>query len=145
MTGGRIARIKKGSHYALPLEADLIPGRVRVNRQGVGLLQPDQPGIPALRIPQDAMGTVMHGDRALVRRDALPRPGRQIAPTEKTGRVVRVLARQRTQIAPFLFLLLAMPVDEHKRKIAERRRRRKGGNAWDSWDAAHGPRGLPLD
>src|SRR5437660_10589170 len=31
---GQIARIKQGNRYALPIEADLIPGRIRMNRQG---------------------------------------------------------------------------------------------------------------
>ena len=35
---GRIARIK-GNRYILPREADLIPGRIRMNRQGKGFLQ----------------------------------------------------------------------------------------------------------
>ena len=30
---GQIARIKQGKRYALPLEADLVPGRIRMNRQ----------------------------------------------------------------------------------------------------------------
>src|SRR5580765_8578890 len=63
---GLVARIKKGNRYALPFEADLIPGRVRVNRQGTGFLQPNDPKLPVLRIPSDAMATAMHGDRVLV-------------------------------------------------------------------------------
>ncbi|HEV2394146.1 MAG TPA: VacB/RNase II family 3'-5' exoribonuclease [Verrucomicrobiae bacterium] len=95
---GQIARIKKGERYALPLEADLVPGRIRMNRQGVGFLQPDDPKLSPLRIPQDATGTAMHGDRVLARRDALPRlPGRA-GPPEATGRVVRILEAARTQI-----------------------------------------------
>ena len=95
--GGRIARIKHGDRFALPLEADLVPGRVRMNRQGVGTLQPDDPKQPAIRIPPDATSTALHGDHVLVRKDVLPgftpREGK-----EPTGRVVRVLERARTQI-----------------------------------------------
>src|SRR5436190_10921904 len=58
---GKIARIKKGERYALPLEADLIPGRIRMNRQDVGFLYPDKPGLTSIRIPQDATATAMHG------------------------------------------------------------------------------------
>src|SRR5438445_6967170 len=50
---GQIARIKQGKRYALPLEADLVPGRIRMNRQGIGLVQPDDPKLPAIRIPHD--------------------------------------------------------------------------------------------
>jgi len=95
---GQIARIKQGNRYALPLEADLVPGRVRVNRQGGGLLQPDQTGVPAIRIAPDGMGTSMNGDRVLVRRDRRPAPRQHRPPGEVTGRVVRVLARKRTQL-----------------------------------------------
>src|SRR5689334_298063 len=38
---GEIARIKHGERFGLPLVADLIPGRIRMNRQGVGRLQPN--------------------------------------------------------------------------------------------------------
>lgn len=95
---GRVARIKQGNRYALPLEADLVPGRIRVNRQGTGFLQPDDPKLPVLRIPSDAMATAMHGDRVLVRRDVFPRRFRDRSTSEPTGRVVRVLEHGRTQI-----------------------------------------------
>src|SRR5215471_8808252 len=95
--GGQIARIKH-DRYALPIEADLVPGRIRVNRQGTGFLQPDDPKLPVLRIPPDAVSTAMHGDRVLVRRDSLPRTIRGRRPTESTGRVVRTLERARKQI-----------------------------------------------
>jgi ribonuclease R len=95
---GQIARIKHGDRYALPVEADLIPGRIRMNRQGIGALQPDDPKFPALRIPADATGTAMHGDHVLVRRDVRPRPIGRRAPEEATGRVVRVLERARAQL-----------------------------------------------
>src|SRR5882724_11141602 len=47
---GEIARIKQGNRYALPQIADLVPGRIRMNRQGVGFVQPDDPKLPVLRI-----------------------------------------------------------------------------------------------
>lgn len=95
---GQIARVKKGNRYALPLEADLVPGRIRMNRQGVGLLQPDQPGLPAITIPPDATSTAMHGDHVLVRRDVLPRWRGRVGVRPEIGRVVRVLERKRTQV-----------------------------------------------
>src|SRR6266581_5958186 len=58
---GQIARIKQGNRYALPLDADLVPGRIRMNRQGVGFLQPDDPKLPVMRISHDATATAMHG------------------------------------------------------------------------------------
>jgi len=95
---GQVARIKQGNRYSLPLDADLIAGRIRINRQGAGTLQPDDPKLPALRIPPDATATAMHGDHVLVRRDRVPRPGGRPGAQETTGRVVRVLERARAQI-----------------------------------------------
>ena len=37
---GEIASVK-GNRYILPREADLVPGRIRMNRAGKGFLQPD--------------------------------------------------------------------------------------------------------
>jgi ribonuclease R len=95
---GQVARVKQGNRYALPVDADLIPGRIRINRQGSGLLQPDDPKAPVLRIPPDATATAMHGDRVLVRRDAVPPVRGRHEPSEPTGRVVRILEPARTQI-----------------------------------------------
>lgn len=94
---GQIARVKQGDRYALPLDADLVPGRIRMNRQGVGFLDPDDPKIPEMRVPPDATATAMHGDHVLVRRDTLPRQkarDREAA----SGRVVRILENARTQL-----------------------------------------------
>ena len=95
---GQIARIKQGDRYGLPLEADLVPGRIRMNRQGDGLLQPDNPRIKAIRVPQPATGTAMHGDRVLVRREVAPTHGRRAADQEPRGTVVRLLESARTRV-----------------------------------------------
>jgi len=95
---GQIARIKQGNRYALPLEADLIPGRIRMNRQGVGTLQPDDPKIPAIRIPHDATATALHGDHVFVRKDIVPRKLKRGFADEPTARVIRILERARKEI-----------------------------------------------
>lgn len=95
--GGSIARIK-GNRYIQPLEADLIPGRIRMNRQGKGFVQPDDPLLKEIAIPESATSTALHEDRVLVRRDLQPRGMRPGAPGPATGKVVRVLERRRTQI-----------------------------------------------
>ena len=95
---GTVARLKRGNRFGLPLEADLVPGRIRMNRQGVGTLQPADPRIPAIRIPSDATATAMHGDRVLVRRDAPAPRWKTPAPAAITGRVVRILERARTSV-----------------------------------------------
>jgi len=86
---GRIARIK-GNRYILPQEADLIPGRIRMNRAGKGFLQPDDATIKEIAIPENATLTALHEDYVLVRRD---RPE-----SKNTGTVIRVLKRHRTKI-----------------------------------------------
>lgn len=95
---GQVARVKKGNRYALPAVADLVPGRIRINRQGDGILQPADPKQPAVRIPHDATATAMHGDRVLVRRDAVARQMRHQRRGEATGRVVRILEPARQQV-----------------------------------------------
>ena len=69
---GRVARIK-GNRYIQPREADLVPGRIRMNRQGKGFLQPDDPGQKEIVIPESATSTALHEDRVLVRRDVRPK------------------------------------------------------------------------
>jgi len=103
---GRVARIK-GNCYIKPREADLIPGRIRMNRQGKGFLQPDDPALKEIVIPPDATHTALHEDRVLVRMES---PA--AASTPQTGRVIRVLERRRTQIVgtlqasrQFLFII----------------------------------------
>ncbi|MGE3313019.1 MAG: ribonuclease R [Limisphaerales bacterium] len=94
---GRVARIK-GHRYILPREADLIPGRIRMNRQGKGFLDPDDEGLKEIEIPESATGTALHEDRVLVRRDVRARGLRPDGPLPNTGSVVRVLERRRSQI-----------------------------------------------
>ena len=52
---GQIARIK-GNRYIRPLEADLIPGRIQITRQGRGFLTPDDEGIPEIAIRSSETG-----------------------------------------------------------------------------------------
>ena len=76
---GRVTRAK-GNRYIQSRAADLVPGRIRINRQGKGFLQPDDPGLPEVMIPEAATSTALHEDRVLVRRchegddQAGPRP-----------------------------------------------------------------------
>jgi ribonuclease R len=93
---GAVARIK-GNRYVSPREADLIPGRIRMNRAGKGFLQPDDPGLAEIAIAESATGTAMHEDRVLVRRD-VRKSLRSGDGAVETGTVVRVLERQRTQM-----------------------------------------------
>ncbi|HTL17388.1 MAG TPA: VacB/RNase II family 3'-5' exoribonuclease, partial [Patescibacteria group bacterium] len=95
---GEIARLKQGNRFGLPLEADLIPGRIRINRQGIGTLQPSDANIAPIRVPVDATSTALHGDRVLVRRDAGPLRRGSNDSAQPTGRVVRVLERARARL-----------------------------------------------
>lgn len=94
---GQLARIK-GDRYIAPQEADLIPGRIRMNRSGKGFLQPDEPGLKEIVIPENATGTALHEDRVLVRRDVRSKGLRTGAADAMTGSVVRILERRRMQI-----------------------------------------------
>jgi len=94
---GRIARTK-GNRYILSREADLIPGRIRINRQGKGFLQPDDAGLKEIMIPQEATGTALHEDRVLVRRDVRAKRLNPDQLAQATGVVIRILERKRSQI-----------------------------------------------
>jgi len=94
---GQVARIK-GNRYIQPREADLIPGRIRMNRQGKGFLQPDDTTLKEIAIPESSTGTALHEDRVLVRREVRAKGLRHGAEEPATGQVVRILERRRTQI-----------------------------------------------
>jgi ribonuclease R len=94
---GQIARIK-GNRYARALDVDLVPGRIRINRQGKGFLEADDPKLPTIVIPEYATSTAFNGDRVLVRRD-VGRPNRSLRASEEvTGKVIRILERTRAQL-----------------------------------------------
>src|SRR5258708_3944005 len=93
---GQIARIK-GNRYVRSLDADLVPGRIRINRQGKGFLEADDPKLPTIVIPEHATSTAFNGDRVLVRRNVIA-PGRARPGDEVTGQVIRILERERTQL-----------------------------------------------
>ena len=116
---GQVARVK-GNRYILPREADLIPGRIRMNRAGKGFLQPDDPAIKEIAIPENATFTALHEDHVLVRRD---RPE-----SKNTGTVIRVLKRHRTKIvgtlqksSRFLFVVPDDPRMPHDIYVPEPR------------------------
>jgi len=124
---GRVARIK-GHRYILPAEADLISGRIRMNRQGKGFLDPDDEGLKEIEIPESATGTALHEDRVLVRRDVRAKGLRPEAALPNTGAVVRVLERRRTQIVGtlqqsrhFLFVIPDDPRIPHDIYVPEPR------------------------
>ena len=94
---GQIIRTK-GNRYIEAREADLIPGRIQINRQGKGFLQPDDSTLKEIMIPQEATSTALHGDRVLVRRDVKPRRAASDRAGQETGSVIRILERKRTQI-----------------------------------------------
>ena len=94
---GRIARTK-GNRYIQSREADLVAGRIRMNRQGKGFLIPDDPKLKEIMVPESATGTALHEDRVLVRRDVRPKGFRTDGAAQETGAVIRILERKRTQI-----------------------------------------------
>ena len=89
----------KGNRYIQSREADLVPGRIQINRQGKGFLQPEDGELKEIMIPQEATSTALHGDRVLVRRDVKARRmGADRGGQQETGSVIRILERKRTQI-----------------------------------------------
>ena len=96
---GRIVRTK-GNRYIEAREADLIPGRIRMNRSGKGFLQPDDSTLKEIAIPENATGTALHEDRVLVRRDVRSQGLRQQrgGGDGSTGTVIRVLERKRSRL-----------------------------------------------
>jgi ribonuclease R len=92
---GRVTRTK-GNRYIQSREADLVPGRIRINRQGKGFLIPDDANLKEIMVPESATGTALHEDRVLVRRDV--KKGFRDGLEQETGAVIRILERKRTQI-----------------------------------------------
>jgi ribonuclease R len=124
---GRIIRIK-GNRYIEPRQADLIPGRIRMNRAGKGFLQPDDPAVKEIAIPETATATALHEDHVLVRRDIRPKGLRHPRAEENTGTVIRILERRRTQIVgtlqrsrQFLFVIPDDPRMPHDVYVPEPR------------------------
>ncbi len=125
---GRIARIK-GNRYVQPLEADLIPGRIRMTRQGKGFVTPDDPALKEIAVNESGTGTALHEDRVLVRRD---RPARGIRAGgqefQDSGTVIRILERRRMRIvgtlkrsARFLYVIPDDPRIPHDIYVPEPR------------------------
>src|SRR6185312_6268925 len=81
---GRLTRTK-GNRYIQSREADLVPGRIRINRQGKGFLIPDDSNLKEIMVPESATGTALHEDRVLVRRDVKPRGQRGDGLAQETG------------------------------------------------------------
>jgi ribonuclease R len=124
---GEVARIK-GNRYMQPREADLIPGRIRMNRAGNGFLQPDDAGLKEIAVPQNATGTALHEDRVLVRRDVRRKSFRPGDEAVETGTVVRILERRRKQFVgtlqkgrQFLFVIPDDPRIPHDILVPEPR------------------------
>src|SRR2546423_14477438 len=96
---GRITRTK-GNRYILSDEADLVPGEIRINRQGKGFLHPDDPSVGEIVVPESATSTAFHGDRVLVRRDVKPAGLRPPPDGAFTGAGIPLLERPPTQNVP---------------------------------------------
>src|SRR5436190_4063000 len=92
---GEIARIRK-DRYVLPVEADLVTGKLSIHPVGYGFLAQEKSGEPDVFIAAENIGTAMHGDRVVARRSP-------DAPTirikgRREGRVIRILERAHNTI-----------------------------------------------
>lgn len=124
---GRVVR-SKGNRYIPPNDADLVPGRLMVNRAGKGFLQPDAPGLPEIMVPPEDTSTALNGDRVLVRRNLRGRGLRAKPDDQATGSVIRILERKRSQIVgtlqrgrQFLFVIPDDPRIPHDIYVPEPR------------------------
>lgn len=146
---GQIIR-NKGNRYIQAREADLVPGVIRMNRQGKGFLEPDEAGLKEIVVPESATGTALHGDHVLVRRDV----SRRRSPAERdeiTGSVVRILKRKRDQIVgtlqsskQFLFVIPDDPRIPHDIYVHPARDTGRPANIGDkvvvelsAWESRH--------
>jgi ribonuclease R len=141
---GQIVRTK-GNRYIQSRQADLVPGVLRVNRQGKGFLDPDDPASPEIVVPESATGTALNGDRVLVRR--------QVArgKDESGGAVVRILERKHSQIVgtlqrskQFLFVIPDDPRIPHDIYVTPPRDTGRPANIGDkvvvelrAWESRH--------
>src|SRR5438477_7328305 len=87
---GEIARIRK-DRYVLPVEADLVTGRLSIHPVGYGFLAQEKSGEPDVFIAAENIGTAMHGDRVVARMSP-EAPSRRIK-GRREGRVIRILER----------------------------------------------------
>ena len=87
---GEIARIRK-DRYVLPVEADLVTGKLSIHPVGYGFLAQEKSGEPDVFIAAENIGTAMHGDR-VVARISPEAPSRRIK-GRREGRVIRILER----------------------------------------------------
>jgi ribonuclease R len=147
---GQVARIK-GNRYIQPRDADLIPGRIRMNRAGNGFLQPDDAGLKEIAVPESATGTALHEDRVLVRRDVRRNRSHTGDEAAETGTVVRILERRRTQFVgtlqrgrQFLFVIPDDPRIPHDIYVPEPRDMGQPARAGDKvvvelreWESRH--------
>ncbi len=143
---GQIIRTK-GGRYIQSREADLIPGRIRVNRQGKGFLESEVSGEREIIIPESATGTALNGDRVLVRREV----ARGSRAGEATGTVVRILQRARTSLVgtlqtskQFLFVIPDDPRIPHDIYVTPARDTGRLANIGDkvvvelrAWESRH--------
>jgi ribonuclease R len=90
-SAGQVVRTKNG-RYIKTREADLVPGIIRINRQGRGYVRPDDPMLPEILVPESATSTAMDQDHVLVRIERAAPAKRK---DETTGAVVRILERKR--------------------------------------------------
>jgi len=101
---GEVVRIKQ-DRLCLPLDADLVTGRIQFRQGGsayvIPELPPGQPEVPAVQVAAEDTGVALHGDRVVVRLyEALTRPRgpRGVGGGEPTGRIIRILARGRDTV-----------------------------------------------
>jgi ribonuclease R len=92
---GQIVKIRNNA-YALAEEADLITGRLRFNKNGAAFLAPLEPTEFPIHIPFENTDTGLHNDLVVVRLESRPTQRRGVY--HKTGLVIKILERSRTEM-----------------------------------------------
>lgn len=99
---GKIMRLRK-NRWALPEQGKQVRGTLHVHVRGFGFVRPDDKSLPEVYLPDDALGTALHGDRVLISMVTLPRRKHRarpdLPPTDRAeGRIERVIERGTSQL-----------------------------------------------
>lgn len=89
---GEIVKTRRNK-YGLPELMNLVKGVINISQRGYGILQPDDPGEPAIFIFGKNLNGAMHHDRVMVRRHEKAFDGQR-----PEGEVIRALKRANTQL-----------------------------------------------
>ena len=92
---GKLIHIK-GKRYGLPEQMQLVTGKLRIHPDGYGVLEPEEPKKPVVRVPPSRIKGALDGDKVVVR---IETPHRK----RPEGTVIRILERARKYVVGFFY------------------------------------------